>query len=115
MASRGWVLRRSGTRGPEPPVPSPALQACRQQSAVADQLVANCEQRVDLQRAALAAARRSAVDLQQALRAKDEIAAQLDAQHRIELKAARGSRLRRFARVLQYVGVGVLIGVVVAR
>ena len=100
---------------PESPTPSPELAACREQSAVQDELISNCEQRAEVTRAALEAAKQSALDLQQALGAKDEIAAKLDAQHRVELKAARGSRLRKFGRALQYVGVGVVIGVVVAR
>ena len=91
------------------------LAACREQSAVQDELISNCEQRADVTRAALEAAKQSALDLQEALGAKDEIAAKLDAQHRAELKAARGSRLRKFGRALQYVGAGVVIGVVVAR
>ena len=94
------------------PDTSPA--SCREQAAVQDQLISNCEQRVEVSRAALEAAKGSALDLQQALRAKDAIATKLDAQHRLELKAARGSRLRKFGRALQYVGVGVVIGVLVA-
>lgn len=80
-----------------------------------DELLSNCEQRVEINRAALEAAKRSALGLQAALRVKDEIAARLDAQHRSELQAARGSRLRRFGRALQYVGAGVVVGVVMAR
>jgi hypothetical protein len=94
--------------------PDTSFTSCREPSAVQDQLISNCEQRVEVARAALDAAKRSALDLQEALRAKDDIAAKLDAQHRLELKAARGARLRKFGRALQYVGVGVVIGVLVA-
>ncbi len=101
-----------GTRNLTPDtLPAP----CREQSALQDRLISNCEQRVEVSRAALEAAKKSALDLQDALRVKDDIAARQEAAHRAELKAARGSRLRRFGRVLQYVGVGVVIGVVVAR
>jgi hypothetical protein len=112
---RGRVRESATLPSPESPAPSPSLAACREQSAVQEELISNCEQRAEVTRAALEAAKQSALDLQQALGAKDEIAAKLDAQHRAELKAARGSRLRKFARALQYVGVGVVIGVVVAR
>lgn len=78
-------------------------------------MISNCEQRAEVTRAALETAKQSTLDLQQALGAKDEMAARLKAQHRAELKAARGSRLRKFGRALQYVGAGVVIGVVVAR
>jgi hypothetical protein len=81
---------------------------------VQDQLIANCEERAELSRTALEAAKRSTLQLGEALRAKDAIAARLEEQYRVELKAARGSRLRRFGRALQYVGVGVVIGMAAA-
>jgi hypothetical protein len=93
---------------------SPELDACREQMAVEDQLIANCEERVDASQAVMDAMHRSVADLQQNIRAKDLIALRLDAQHRAELKAARGGRLKRFGRAMQYVGVGVVIGMVVA-
>jgi hypothetical protein len=51
-------------------------------------------------------------DLNQAIRWKDEILTRVEAQHRAELKAARGSRWGRFVRAVEYVAVGVAIGVV---
>lgn len=100
---------------PEPQVPNPGLSACREQLGVQDQLIANCEERAELNRAALEAAKRAALELGEALQAKDQIAARLEERHRAELKLARGSRLRRFGRALQYVGVGVMIGVAIAQ
>ena len=92
-----------------------AADTCREQVDVQGQIIANCEERAELNRAALEAAKQSARELGEALRAKDAMAARLDEQHRAELKVARGSRLRRFGRALQYVGVGVVIGMAVAR
>lgn len=89
--------------------------SCREQSAVQDALIANCEERAELSRAALEAAKRSALELGEAMRAREEIAARLAVQHRAELKVARGSRLRRFGRALEYVGVGVVIGIAIAQ
>ena len=96
-------------------IPNPALDSCREQSTVQDQLISNCEARAELSRAAFEAAKRSTLQLGEALRAKDAMAARLEERHRAELKAARGSRLRRFGRALEYVGVGVVIGMAVAR
>lgn len=95
-------------------VPSPELTACREQSAVQGQLISNCEERVDASQAVIDAMNRSVQDLEQTVRAKDEIAARLDAQHRAELRAARGSRWKRFTRAAKYVGAGVVIGIVAA-
>jgi hypothetical protein len=99
---------------PESRIPDPALDACREQIEVQGQLISNCEKRVELNRVALDTAKESALELGEALRAKDAMAARLEEQHRAELKAARGSRLRRFGRALQYVGVGVVMGMAVA-
>jgi hypothetical protein len=107
----------SGVASPNPhsPIPDPALDACHEQSRVQDQLISNCEERAELNRAALEAAKRSALELGEALRAKDAMAARLEEQHRAELKLARGSRLRRLGRALQYVGAGFVIGMAIAR
>ena len=97
---------------PESRVASPV--SCGEQAELQDRLIANCEERAELNRAALEAAKHSARELGEALRAKDVMAARLEEQHRAELKVARGSRLRRFGRALQYVGVGVVVGMAVA-
>jgi hypothetical protein len=81
---------------------------------VQGRLISNCEERAELNRAALEAAKHSARELGEAMRARDAMAARIEEQHRAELKVARGSRLRRFGRALQYVGVGVVIGMAVA-
>jgi uncharacterized protein YlxW (UPF0749 family) len=90
------------------------LDSCREQAAAKDGALANCQEQVDANRAMVGELNKSVNDLNQAIRAKDEILARVEAQHRAELKAARGSRLRRFVRAVQYVGVGVVIGVAVA-
>jgi hypothetical protein len=100
---------------PDSRLPTPALAACREQSAVQEALIANCEQRVEASQAVIDAMNRSIEDLQQMARANDAISQRRDTQHRAELKAARGSRLRRLGRAMQYVGAGVVLGVVVAR
>jgi hypothetical protein len=104
---------------PDPRVPSPESRvaspvSCGEQAELQDRLIANCEERAELNRAALEAAKHSARELGEALRAKDVMAARLEEQHRAELRVARGSRLRRFGRALQYVGVGVVVGMAVA-
>ncbi|MBI4164720.1 MAG: hypothetical protein HY508_03180 [Acidobacteria bacterium] len=111
-----FQLPDSSFQGPSPEsrIPDPALDSCREQSKVQDQLIANCEERAELSRAALEAAKRSALQLGEAIKAKDATAARLEEQYRAELKAARGSRLRKFGRALQYVGVGMVIGMAVA-
>ena len=98
-----------------PAAPNPSSDTCREQLRVQDELITNCEERVELNRAALEAAKRSTADLTEALRAKDQMAARIEAGHRAELELARGSRLRRFGRAIEYVGVGVVIGVAIAR
>ena len=88
------------------------LDACREQSAAQDRLVANCEERGAASRAVIENLNRSVNQLQEAVRLKDEIASRTEASHRAELKAARGTWRGRFIRALEYVGVGVVIGVV---
>jgi len=68
-----------------------------------------------MNRAVIEEMNHSLAGLKEALRLKDEIQSRSEAAHRVELNAARGSRLRRFGRALQYVGAGVVIGVVVAQ
>ena len=117
---------------PESPIPHPGLflseggaraiasalierDACREQSHVQARLLANCQEQAAASRAVIEEMSRSFAGLKEAVRLKDEIQSRTDAAHRAELKAARGSRLRRFGRALQYVGAGVVIGVVVAQ
>ena len=54
----------------------------------------------------------SLAQLNTALSAKDEILKRRETQHQAELKAARGSRLARLARVVECVASGVVIGAV---
>jgi hypothetical protein len=79
---------------------------------VKDGVLGNCQEQVATQAAIAGEMRKSLADLNQAIRLKDEIAARTEALHRAELRAARGSRLGRFVRAVQYVGVGVVIGMV---
>ena len=112
-----------------PPVPSPEfvlteegarrvetafleLEACREQSAVKDGALGNCQEQVATQAAIAGEMRKSLDDLNQAIRLKDEIAARTEALHRAELRAARGSWGSRFLRAVEYVGLGVVIGLV---
>ena len=89
------------------------LDVCREQSAAQDRLVANCEERGAASRAVIENLNRSVNQLQETVQLKDEIASRTEAAHRAELKAARGTWRGRFIRALEYVGVGVVIGVVV--
>jgi hypothetical protein len=111
VANPELVLTEEGARRVEAAFVE--LDSCREQAAAKDGALANCQEQVDASRAMVGELNKSVNDLNQAIRAKDEILAQVEAQHRAELKAARGSRLRRFGRALQYVGVGVVIAVVV--
>jgi hypothetical protein len=89
--------------------------ACREQSHAQDGLLANCRGQAAAGRAVIEEMNRSLAGLKEALRLKDEIQARTEAVHRAELKAVRGGRLKRFGRALEYVGAGVVIGVVVAQ
>jgi len=108
-----FVLTEEGARQMETAFVE--LDSCREQSAVKDGELANCQEQVTVNRAVVGEMNKSVNDLNQALRLQDEILARVQAEHRAELKAARGSRLGRFVRTLQYIGAGVVIGVVVAQ
>ncbi len=122
---------QSRVPNPASPVPSPGLlltepgaravaaalierDACREQSLAKDGLLSNCDKQAAASRALMDEMSRSVLSLKEAVRLKDEIESRREAAYRAELKAARGSRLRRFGRALQYVGAGVVIGVVIA-
>ena len=113
VPSPGLFLTEPGARA----VASALIErdACREESLAKDGLLTNCEQRGAASRAVIDEMTRSVLSLKEAVRLKDEIQSRSEAVHRAELKAARGSRLRRFGRALQYVGAGVVIGVVVAQ
>jgi hypothetical protein len=99
---------------PDLRIPNPGPRHCFEQLQVQGALLGNCEERAALGRAALDEAKHSADEWRRALAAQDALAARLDAQHQAELRAARGSRLGRFARAMKYVGVGVVIGLAIA-
>jgi hypothetical protein len=88
------------------------LDSCREQAAVKDGELANCQEQVAANRAAVGEMNQSLQNLNQAIHLKDEILARVEAEHQAELKATRGSRLGRFVRAVEYVGVGVVIGLV---
>lgn len=112
LGSRSGIGGRGASADSQ--VIDPAADTCREQLTVQDQLISNCEERAAINRAGLEASKRSTLELGEALKAKDAMAARMEEQHRMELKAARGSRLHRFGRALQYVGAGVVIGMAVA-
>ncbi len=89
------------------------LDACREQSAVKDQMVSNCEARAGAAQTEIEKLNDSVSRLQETVRLKDQIAERTEAEHRAELAAARGTWRSRFVRALKYVGVGVVIGVAV--
>ena len=105
-----FVLTEQGARQVETAFVE--LDACRKQAVVQDGALANCQQQVAASQAAVGEIQQALDDLNQVIRWKDEILARVEAQHRAELKAARGARWRRFVRAVEYVGVGVVIGVV---
>lgn len=110
VPSPEFVLTEEGARRVETAFLE--LDSCREQSAVKDGALGNCQEQVATQAAIAGEMRKSLDDLNQAIRLKDEIAARTEALHRAELRAVRGSRLGRFVRAVQYVGVGVVIGLV---
>jgi hypothetical protein len=79
---------------------------------VKDGALGNCQEQVATQAAIAGEMRKSLDDLNQAIRLKDEIAARTETLHRAELRAARGSWGSRFLRAVEYVGLGVVIGLV---
>jgi hypothetical protein len=89
------------------------LEGCRERASLGERLLANCEERVRAERAAVAMLDRSAAEWREAARLKDELAARRASEHQRALRAARGSRWRRFTRALQYVAIGVVVGVAV--
>jgi len=105
-----FVLTEEGTRRIETAFLE--LDSCRAQSAVKDGVLGNCQEQVATQATIAGEMRKSLADLNQAMRLKDEIAARTEALHRAELKAARGTRGSRFLRAVEYVGIGVVIGMV---
>jgi len=110
VPSPDFVLTEEGARRVETAFLE--LDSCREQSAVKDGVLGNCQEQVATQAAIAGEMRKSLDDLNQAIRLKDEIAARTETLYRAELRAVRGSRLGRFVRAVQYVGVGVVIGLV---
>jgi len=115
--------------GPQSPAPSPEfllteqgarrietafveLDSCREQSALKDQGLENCQEQAAVNQAVVGEMHKSLDGLNQAIRWKDEILTRVETQQRAELKAARGSRWGRFVRAVEYVALGVAIGVV---
>lgn len=101
--------RQEGVRKAKPAFSE--LEGCLERAALGEQLISNCEARVEAERAAVAQLERSVFEWQEAARLKDELAAQRDREHQVALRAARGSRWQRFTRAVQYVAVGVVVGV----
>jgi hypothetical protein len=87
--------------------------ACREQQQVMEAQFSNCRGQVDAHAAILRRQADSLAQLNVALAAKDEILARRETQHQAELKAARGGRLARVARVVECVAIGIALGVVI--
>ncbi len=84
--------------------------ACREHSAIQDKLVANCGQRVAAGEAEIRAQADSLAKLNVALSAKNKILAEREAEHRAELRAARGTWRSRAWRAMKWIGAGVVVG-----
>jgi hypothetical protein len=87
--------------------------ACREQKGVVEAQFANCRAQVDTNAAIIQQHVDSLAKLNQALSAQDEILARREAEQQAELKAARGSRLSRLARAVEWVALGIVVGVVI--
>ncbi len=85
--------------------------ACRDESSLLERQLANCNQRVAAGEAEIRTQADSLARLNAALGAKDKILAEREAQHRAELRAARGTWRRRAWRALKYVAAGLVMGV----
>ncbi len=87
--------------------------ACRSENAVLNREMANLNEQVTTQ-ASMLGLQSAAIDkLNQALVAKDQVLAQTQAEHKAELKVARGTLLGRAGRVVKYVALGVVVGMVI--
>lgn len=116
---------RAGAQGfaPLPSLPDAAWRkidsalvegdACRNENIVLNQEIANLNDRVTTQASMLSQQSVSIEKLNQALAAKDQVLAQTQAEHRAELKVARGTFLGRVGRAVKYVALGVVIGVAI--
>ena len=87
--------------------------ACREQKQVVGEQFANCRAQVDANAAIIQQQVDSLAKLNQAVSAKDEILARRETQQQAELTAARGSRLSRLARAVEWVALGIVVGAVV--
>lgn len=88
------------------------LDSCQEQGAALNEQMANLNDQLQTS-AALAGQQAAAIEkLNQALQAKDRVLAESEAEHRAELKAARGTRLGRLKRAVEHVALGVVIGLV---
>ncbi len=88
------------------------LNACKAESKIQNQQIANCQARVAAADATIQRLNGSVASLNQALEAKDKILAQQDSEYRAEVKVAKGSFLGRLAHVTEHVAIGVAVGVV---
>ncbi len=87
--------------------------ACRSENAVLNREMANLNDQVTTQASMLGQQSAAIEKLNQALAAQDQVLAQTQAEHKAELKVARGTLLGRAGRVVKYVALGVVVGMVI--
>jgi hypothetical protein len=90
-----------------------ALNACRAESNILNQQIANCQARAEAGDAALKRQAGSIASLNRALQAKDKIFSRQASEYQAELRAARGTFLGRLARLAEHVAIGVGVGVAI--
>jgi hypothetical protein len=89
------------------------LDSCRAESALQESRLSNCRDQVTAAEAEIRTQADSLAKLNQALRAKDGILAARESEFKTELAAARGTWSSRALRALEFIAVGVGIGVAV--
>ncbi len=89
------------------------LNACRSQSRVQNEMISNCQARAAAGARTITRQADSIRQLNQALAAKDKIAAAQQSACQAELRAARGTFWSRLGHTAKHVAIGVLVGVAV--
>jgi hypothetical protein len=112
-AANGVALALTGSGVRKAETALVELNACRAESQVENQQVANCQAQAKADDATIQRLNDSVATLNQALGAKDKILSRQASACKAELKAAKGTFLGRLWRVTTHVAIGVAVGVAV--
>lgn len=89
------------------------LDACREQRDLLRREVSTCAERAEADSGIIATQAASIAKLNEAAAAQAQLLALREAESRAELEAARGTRRGRFARALEHMAIGFVLGVVI--